>query len=47
MDQPKNFSRRIKALGYPGQRMNEASGFRIKGERPALDVKSGKKRWAL
>jgi hypothetical protein len=47
MDQPKNFSRRIKAFEHPGQRMNLATGFRLHTEQSALAVKSGKKRWAL
>jgi hypothetical protein len=46
MDQPKNFSRRIKAFGHPGQKMNLASGFRLKENDPRLR-KTGKKRWAL
>jgi hypothetical protein len=46
MDQPKNFSRRIKAFGYPGQKMNWATGFKLNENDPRLN-KCGKKRWAL
>jgi hypothetical protein len=48
MEYPKNFSRRIKAFGFPEKRMGYASGHAWQTmDRPELRIKSGEKRWAL
>jgi hypothetical protein len=48
MEYPKNFSRRIKAFGFPEKRKSYASGHAWQTmDRPGQQIKSGKKRWAL